>query len=763
MAKRKWREKARPVPERPEARSNKAPRQEAPAADRWRPWLLGGLVALFVLRPLFPSESAAREGDGLVVVMLWIALALFWLLGAIGRRQFQVRFGWTDGAVLLLVGWHAIAALWVTTHGSPRPAVNMLWEWVAYGLCFLLARQLIVTRREARAVIGVMVALAVALAAYGLYQYYWELPATRAEFFRNPAAAMREAGVWYEPGSRDFELFLARLDTYKPMATFGLTNSLAGFLAPWLVVTAGIGVGAGLRRKQWLTWLAVLACALPVAVCLSLTHSRTGCLAVAFGLLLLVAAVFVKRSPRFGWKLPATVASAGVIFVVTVVALGALNRRVSSAAVKSLGYRVQYWQSTARMIAERPIAGCGPGNFQDAYTRYMLPEASEEIADPHNFVMEVWATAGTPALLALLAVLGGFAYAVFGQGGGGPSSEEASTGPACIHEGQADGTRQVIGGAACGVLLSVPIGLMSAAPPGIAVLAVGLPPASVALILLWRWIHAGRVSVVLPAVGVVVLLVNLLAAGALGFPGVAGTLWLLVALGLNLTDEAHPHVLPRAAAVAGLGLVMALLFSCWASGFNPVVRSQTAMHMALREPARAVQHLKEAAVADPLSAEPWRHLALVAFDRWLENPSEEALDDFEASAKTARDLAPNSATTWQMCGERYWRVFLGTGRRDMLQEAVSAYGRAVDLYPNSPVNRANLAMALRAAGDEKGFQSEATRALHLDEQTPHSDKKLGDALRGELRRGLSRSSSQAGQRGILGRDGADSSPSSQTK
>jgi hypothetical protein len=763
MAKGRWRRKARPAPERPEARSSKAPQQEEPAADRWRPWLLGGLVALFVLRPLFPSESAAREGDGLVVVMLWIALAVFWLLGAIGRRQFHVRFGWTDGAVLLLVGWHTIAALWVTTHGSPRPAINMLWEWVAYGLCFLLARQLIVTRREARAVIGVMVALAVGLAAYGLYEYYWELPATLAEFLDNPEAAMRKAEVWYEPGSRDFELFLARLDTYEPMATFGLTNSLAGFLAPWLVVTAGIGVGAGPWRRQWPTWLAVGACALPVAVCLLLTHSRTGCVAAALGLLLLVAAFLPRWMPRLGWKLPAGLAAAAAILVAVVVVLGVANRRVSSAAAKSLGYRVQYWQSTARMIADRPVAGCGPGNFQDTYTRYMLPEASEEIAEPHNFLMEVWATAGTPAMLALLGVLGGFAYALFRQGGGGPGSGEASTGPACIHEGQADGTPQVIGGAACGVLLSVPIGLMSAAPPGIAVLAVGLPLASVAVILLWRWIDAGPLSVILPAVGVVVLLVNLLAAGALGFPGVAGTLWLLVALGLNLTDKAHPHVLPRAAAVAGLGLVMALLFACWASGFNPVVRSQTAMHLALWEPARAEQHLKDAAAADPLSAEPWRHLALGAFDRWLKHPSEEALDNFEACVKTARDLAPNSATTWQMCGERYWRAFLETGRSDMLQEAVSAYGRAVDLYPNSPVNRANLAIALRAAGDQSGFQSQATRALHLDEQTPHSDKKLDDAVRDELRRGLSRSSSQAGQRGILGRNGADSSPSSQTK
>ena len=51
------------------------------ARDRWRPWLLGTMAALWVASPLGASESAAL-GDGLPVVMLWIALAVVWLLGS---------------------------------------------------------------------------------------------------------------------------------------------------------------------------------------------------------------------------------------------------------------------------------------------------------------------------------------------------------------------------------------------------------------------------------------------------------------------------------------------------------------------------------------------------------------------------------------------------------------------------------------------------------------------------------------------------------
>ena len=53
-------------------------------------------------------------------------------------------------------------------------------------------------------------------------------------------------------------------------------------------------------------------------------------------------------------------------------------------------------RATAAMIADHTLLGCGPGNFQEHYARYKLPQASETVGDPHNFLLEIWATAGTP-------------------------------------------------------------------------------------------------------------------------------------------------------------------------------------------------------------------------------------------------------------------------------------------------------------------------------------------------------------------------------
>ena len=241
----------------------------AALGDRLRPWLLGAMVALFVARPLFPGESAANEGDGLPVVMLWIALAVFWLLGAIGRREFRLRLGWTDAAVLALVAWHTIAAVWAAMHLSPRPAVNMLWEWIGLALAFLFARQLIVSAREARAVVAVMIALAAAISVFGLYQYGYAMPQARAQYAADPDAALRGAGQWFPPGSPERKLFEDRLGSTEPLATFALTNSLAGFLVPWLVI--GVGIAVGGRQGRW----SIAACLLPMAACFLLTKASS--------------------------------------------------------------------------------------------------------------------------------------------------------------------------------------------------------------------------------------------------------------------------------------------------------------------------------------------------------------------------------------------------------------------------------------------------------------------------------------------------------
>ncbi len=703
------------------------------------------MTALWVARPLFPSESAATHGDGLTAVMLWIALLVFWFLGSIGRPKLAVRFGCTDAAVALLMLCFTAAALWAVGHGSPRPAVNVLWEWLGMGLSFFLARQLIATPREARAVAAVMVALAVAVSAFGIYQWAYELPATLAKYDANPDGELRRAGLWFPPDSPERKLFRDRLASDLPAGTFALSNSLAGFVAPWLVVLAGVA-WSSLRNRKRLAM--TIACMAPLAVCLLLTRSRSGCIAAGVGVLLVW---LLRRQRRFrpGWR----TAVVAAVLLAAAVAVGTLHREKLAQATKSFGYRVQYWQSSLQMIADHPWLGCGPGNFQDAYTRYKLPEASEEIADPHNFLLEIWATAGTPAALAFLAVLGCFAWSQYKSGDLGFSNQPSPNPKSQIPNPKSDPWPHVLAGGGIGFLLSVPLGMLSAAPPGTTAVPLGpfghvnvatavllgLPLAAATVAVLLGWIREGRMPGWLPAVAVVVLLVDLLAAGGIGLPGVAGTFWLLLCLGL----QGHGLRTCRGwGAWAGLAAAIALAVACFNTAYSPVLSCQARMRVSERMTDRAVEQLKAAAAADPLSAEPWRQLAAAWFDGWWRTPSQALFEQFERADANVLRLAPNSAPDWLASGDWYLAAALKTDRQGKklvpgaLGKAVEAYQKAVELYPNSAVHRARLGEAYRAAGEPAAFRREAEAALRLDHLTPHPDKKLPADVRNRLLHGL---------------------------
>jgi hypothetical protein len=373
-------------------------------------------------------------------------------------------------------------------------------------------------------------------------------------------------------------------------------------------------------------------------------------------------------------------------------------------AATSFGYRVQYWRATMHLIADFPWVGCGPGNFQNTYTRYKLPEAVEEVADPHNFLLEVWATAGTPAMLALLAVLGCFAVTVYGPRQGSRHTPCACYVPA--GEDRPVPWRFSLLGMTAGFVLALPLGRLSpAAPAAIAVL-LGLPVAAGCLALLSGWVRQGQFPPRLAGLGVGVLLVDLLATGGIALPGIAESFWLLVALGLAGDPVRRAS---RGAAMAALWLLLAASVGCYATAYAPVLGCQGWLGRARQDLlggrwAEAQRDLELAAAADPLSAEPHWQLAAAFLEDWLTRPDDQCYRRFEEQDAAAVRLAPQSAAGWLASGDRYQRAYRKNDRQGhplqpgAIQEAVARYGRAVELYPTSPLCRARLALARQMAG-----------------------------------------------------------------
>lgn len=770
--------------------------------------------------------------------MLWLALPALMLLFSIGKPFRAFRFRLADGAALALFVWHSAAALAAVSNGMPRTALNALWLWLGLGSCYLCVRQVTQCSRDARLLAAVLCGLAAAQSVLGGYQSLWAIPSARAEF----VAAERSvamAGLNVPDDSPVRLLFESRLGGNEPLGTFTLTNSLAGWLAPWIVLLVwilGDHVGwlwnrpvakaGGKRRRKTspdrsdppsprldlrsTVRIVGLAAILLVALfTLVRTGSRTGLAAtcVGVGLLALPWANRQWKSPSVSRRLLVGAAALSIAgaFGLALVLGGA------AASLKSLQFRFDYWRTTVAIIADRPWLGCGPGQFQQAYTAAKTPPAGEEPSDPHNALLEIWATAGTPAALAWIVFCGLIGLVAFraarrtnppspggepprpisGESARTPNVDSASV-PRGFRHSVFDSIQSILPGIAAlllGYLIFTPISWMTRAVVDLWLVWATLPAALLCLGLLGDWVQHGRLPAWVVAVAWASLVINLGAAGGIGFPGVAAAFWMLAALCLNIeqadapagssfeapfaqthksslgadsfTESPHagstaapsatiatqrradpPTGIPPAVLWPALVIAFGLVYACHATAYRPVLRCSGEMLAAERlsaaaDPLPALAAWRAAADADPWAFEPRAALAAAQFALWRKAPHPDQWLPIRELLDAAIARAGNWSAAWLWKG----RLLLDAAQVQMVNgeraapraaaDAVEAFRFAVKCYPASPANWAYLAVAEDRLGLPEARET-ARCAIQLDAENPHQDKKLPEPLRQTL-------------------------------
>ena len=383
--------------------------EAAALGETFRRVALGLTAALVVARAYWPAEYTVEEksGSGLFWSLLMIVAAILAVTGMWLEGGLRIRRSWADVGVASLIVLVGISA----SHAAERRiAINLAWEWVSVGIAYLLLRSLPRTRGEVTALVGALVAASVALAAYGMYQVAVEFPRDRTFFLTNPRDALIGAGIDPNAGPRQIAHFKDRLfGSREPIATFALANTLAGFLVGPMALALVMALRGITRRENWKSIALAAPLGLLLLVCLMLTKSRSAYLGL---LAAMVGLAWIERR-RVSLKRLALVGIGSSVVVAILVAIatraGQLDKLVLTQSFKSLSYRAEYWRATWGVIADgrfRWLVGLGPGNFGTAYLGHKLPWSSEEIRDPHNLFLEVWAIAGLPALIALIVGLG---------------------------------------------------------------------------------------------------------------------------------------------------------------------------------------------------------------------------------------------------------------------------------------------------------------------------------------------------------------------
>ncbi len=322
---------------------------------------------------------------------------------------------WFIVAVVFTIIWVFLAAWNVYGVGNFRFAINGWWQWVAWFAAFFLTFRLVQIGGTAEPFTKWMIALCFLVSLHGCYQVFVSLPADRERFRSDPQAVLAEAGIEAAPGSSTYMLFEGRLRDSSPTGPFALTNSLAGFLLPWLVVLFAQGFHRIVDRPppssdldfnllpNRISVAAMIVGALMLWA-LVMTQSRTAWIALLVGCF-----VYVVNHPRVSKKLKRLVNPYSAIFVFMIVAIVLViylsDRKLVLEAPQSLAYRLEYWQTTLRMAREHLWLGVGPGNFQAYFATFKSLESSETVADPHHFLFETLGTAGLPALAGLCAAI----------------------------------------------------------------------------------------------------------------------------------------------------------------------------------------------------------------------------------------------------------------------------------------------------------------------------------------------------------------------
>lgn len=729
--------------------------------------LFGMLISWSFLAP--QDATSAFVGDAQ-------AQNLFWLLAAVSVATGAASVGggirlprWERWLGLACVAWIAYGSWRAGFENNARTAWYGFWQCMALVSCYYVGRGVLQGVQCRAAALQVCLLGCYALAVLGIYQVAIEFPNSRAAYAADADKFLQQTGLEAPVGSVMRKRFEDRLSSPEPHATFALANSLA------VVLSAGLLLALGGASLTWLPrqtplgtpaaakWLVLLGVGV-VGVTWFLTLSRTAYLAVllamgVWGASLLIAQpraeTAAARERR--WRSVRAIGQAAV-GVGLVAGAGGLwlwfnNPLVLSEALKSLAFRLDYWRATLSMLAEHGWNGVGLGNFQSYYPQYMLPSASETIADPHNWLLDIAGTLSVPiaaivALWLMKQLWGGAGRAVEA---GIEERVEASWHvdlqrdaelARCITGGAAGG------GAICLVMLVLLSGFNFASLSMAALFAIALGWGTRG----WLVELAQRPTGAVRAAAVA-MVIALLVSGSWQASGIAVPLLILLICLRGLPDElppASPAELPMAGRlgwqvrVATVGLPLtALLAFIWQS-WLPVTSSWS--HVQQAAVARSMHEQLELArlaeQADPLDSDRAQFVVQLLIARAMAEPAGLFPRSAESAWEALNGWAKRDSTnflTWQFAGDRALELAAQAERNQSsrsnisktelseskyLQGAAEFYRLAISRYPTNCQLHVQLASVLALQEDWAGAHSSADIAEQLSEKTPHLDRKL---------------------------------------
>lgn len=346
------------------------------------------------------GAQAAPRGPGpaagLVLDLLAWAPALLVLARGAIDRSFRVRLSWAGGLMLLLGAWTVLSTTWADDKFA---ALVSGFHFLSAAVFVWSASHLVRSWRRPRLVAGACFALLLVYGAHAANYRYVEQPALAEMWQRDRDQLLRERGL--EPGSFQARAFENKILRAELIGFAASSNTFAAVTVLLMVVTMG-AIAQRLADRDGVGWLVVPGAGLVIGgQVIYWTESRT-----AYATPVLAACVLAVLVPARGWLARhARLAYASGVALVALATAAVVGHGLFHGTLfhESLTFRWRYWLGAARIAADHPLLGVGWDNFGQHYLSARLPIASEEIRDPHHFVVRFAAELGAVGAVLLLA------------------------------------------------------------------------------------------------------------------------------------------------------------------------------------------------------------------------------------------------------------------------------------------------------------------------------------------------------------------------
>ncbi|HVT87393.1 MAG TPA: O-antigen ligase family protein [Tepidisphaeraceae bacterium] len=365
-----------------------------------RATIVQGLRDPDLVRPDSPAIAhTAGATTGLVLDLLTAVPAILILARRALDADYRLRLGASHVLLIVLALLAAISPFWSSDKFA---AAVTSAHFLSAAVLFWSMSQLVRSWTRLRIVAGICFGLLLVYTAQGIIYRTVDLPDNVRYWEANRDAELALRG--WEPGSFQATQFERRIRAGETVGFFTSPNTLGAMIVLLATISAGAAIQR-IRDRDEPGWAAAIIVAIIVSTyVLYFTGCRTAAVTP------LIAASIIALAPRAAHHRKGIyIACIIATFVGTAMLIGH-GLFHGSLIVQSLTYRWRYWVGAKKILSQHPFFGVGWSNFGNYYLGVRLPAASEEIKDPHNFVVRAAVELGITGGALMLAWLARFCW-----------------------------------------------------------------------------------------------------------------------------------------------------------------------------------------------------------------------------------------------------------------------------------------------------------------------------------------------------------------